>query len=483
VRPGQAGREIQLQAKQAIAFSTSATEVLYGGAAGGGKSYLKRVSAIRWCLEVPGVQVYLFRRTLTDLRDNHLRGPTNFHVMLEALVESGHVKYRAVENEFEFWNGSVLHLCYCDTESDVEKYRGAEIHVLLMDELTHFTEYQYRFLRSRVRIAGLAVPEAYKGRLPRIEAASNPGSIGHAWVKRTFVTPKPALEMWRTGADEGGMLRQFIPARLADNPHLTRDDPSYADRLRGLGADSLVRAMLDGDWDIVAGQAFEKLRREVHSIEPFEPPEDWLCFGSLDWGSSKPFSFGVWAVANGNAVPDGRIYRRGALIRWKEWYGWNGKPDEGRRMEVEDVASGIKARLAGRRLAYIAADPAIWKVDGGPSHAERMLGKGVILRKSDNAREQGYLEVRQRIAGDEEGPMLFVTKNCHDGFWRTMPDLVMDEDHPEDVDTDQEDHCYDEVRYACMSRPWALSPKKKEPKPDRWLRFDDEEETESWRTA
>jgi hypothetical protein len=483
VRPGQAAREIELQAKQAIAFSTSATEVLYGGAAGGGKSYLKRVSAIRWCLEVPGVQVYLFRRTLTDLRDNHLRGPTYFHVMLEALVESGHVKYRAVENEFEFWNGSVLHLCYCDTESDVEKYRGAEIHVLLMDELTHFTEYQYRFLRSRVRIAGLAVPEAYKGRLPRIEAASNPGSIGHAWVKRTFVTPKPALEMWRTGADEGGMLRQFIPARLADNPHLTRDDPSYADRLRGLGADSLVRAMLDGDWDIVAGQAFEKLRREVHSIEPFEPPEDWLCFGSLDWGSSKPFSFGVWAVANGNAVPDGRIYRRGALIRWKEWYGWNGKPDEGRRMEVEDVASGIKARLAGRRLAYIAADPAIWKVDGGPSHAERMLGKGVILRKSDNAREQGYLEVRQRIAGDEEGPMLFVTKNCHDGFWRTMPDLVMDEDHPEDVDTDQEDHCYDEVRYACMSRPWALSPKKKEPKPDRWLRFDDEEETESWRTA
>src|SRR6185369_15597086 len=318
------------------------------------------------------------------------------------------------ENEFEFWNGSVLHLCYCDTESDVEKYRGAEIHVLLMDELTHFTEYQYRFLRSRVRIAGLAVPEAYKGRLPRIEAASNPGSIGHAWVKRTFVTPKPALEMWRTGADEGGMLRQFIPARLADNPHLTRDDPSYADRLRGLGADSLVRAMLDGDWDIVAGQAFEKLRREVHSIEPFEPPEDWLCFGSLDWGSSKPFSFGVWAVANGNAIPDGRIYRRGALIRWKEWYGWNGKPDEGKRMEVEDVASGIKARLAGRRLAYIAADPAIWKVDGGPSHAERMLGKGVILRKSDNAREQGYLEVRQRIAGDEEGPMLFVTKNCHD---------------------------------------------------------------------
>src|SRR5262245_30732520 len=103
--------------------------------------------------------------------------------MLAPYVQSGHVKYRQVENEFEFWNGSMLHLCYCDSESDVENYQGAEIHVLLMDELTHFTEYQYRFLRSRVRLAGLKVPEAYRGRLPRIEAASNPGSIGHAWVK------------------------------------------------------------------------------------------------------------------------------------------------------------------------------------------------------------------------------------------------------------------------------------------------------------
>jgi hypothetical protein len=96
-----------------------------------------------------------------------------------------------------------------------------------------------------------------------------------------------------------------------------------------------------------------------------------------------------------------------------------------------------------------------------------MLKYGVVLRKSDNARIQGYLEVRQRIAGDEDGPMLYATKNCHDGFWRTMPYLVMDESHPEDVDTDQEDHCYDDVRYACMSRPWMQAPSKKEVKPDR----------------
>lgn len=480
--------KLTLEPKQGMALESGATELLYGGAAGGGKSYYLRTSAIRWCVEVPGVQVYLFRRTLPDLRDNHLRGPTSFHVMLDGFVRSGQVKYRSVENEFEFSNGSILHLCYCDSENDVEKYRGAEIHVLLMDELTHFSEYQFRFLRSRVRLAGLKVPEKYKARLPRIECGSNPGSIGHAWVKRTFISPKPPMEVWKAPPEEGGMLRQFIPARLSDNPHLTADDPNYADRLRGLGTDNLVRAMLDGDWDIVAGQAFEKLRRESHCVEPFVPPDDWLCFGSFDWGSTRPFSFGLWCVSNGRELPDGRVFRAGAMVRYDEWYGWNGKPNEGLRMEVDEVAEGMRKKIGDRRLAYTVADPSIWKVDGGPSLAERMLRHGITLRKGDNSRNPGYVELRARIAGDEEGPMLFATSNCHAGFWRTMPDLVMDEHKSgpksEDVDTDQEDHCYDDVRYAVMSRPWKRHVEKPKDRPDRWMkRFDGEDNEESWKTA
>jgi len=436
--------DIKLTPKQTVFFTTSATEILFGGAAGGAKSFALRVSAIRWCGEVSGVQVYLFRRTLPDLRDNHLRGPTSFFVMLAKGLESGQVKYKAVENEFEFQNGSVLHLCYCDSENDVEKYRGAEIHVLLIDELTHFSEYQYRFLRSRVRVAGVKVPQGYRGRLPRIEAASNPGSVGHAWVKRAFISPKPELEIWKTPSDEGGMLRQFIPAKLSENPYLSEEDPDYANRLRGLGAQDLVKAMLDGNWDIVAGMAFEKLRRDVHCVEPFTPPEDWLVFGSLDWGSTRPFSFGLWAVSNGNEV-DGRTYQRGALIRYRERYGWNGKPNEGLRMEVAEVAQEI-LKVCDRKPAYIIADPSMWKVDGGPSHAETMMKSGVILRKADHNRHAGYLEVRQRIAGNDEGPLLYATKNCHDGFWRTMPDIVMDAHRyglkSEDVDTNQEDHCF-----------------------------------------
>jgi hypothetical protein len=144
----------------------------------------------------------------------------------------------------------------------------------------------------------------------------------------------------------------------------------------------------------------------------------------------------------------------------------------------------LKARIGGRRLAYIAADPSMWKVDGGPSIAETMLRRGIVLRKADHNRLTGYVEVRQRINGDGDGPMLYATKNCHEGFWRTMPDLVMDESHPEDVDTDGEDHCYDDVRYGCVSRPWMNAPQKKKPPVDRWLRLVEEDhEDESWKTA
>ena len=481
--------ELSLQPKQSQAFMSEATEILYGGAAWGGKSYLERTSAIRWCVEVGGVQVYFFRRTLPDLRDNHLRGPTSFFHMLEPYLKGGHVKFKAVENEFEFWNGSVLHLCYCDSENDVEKYRGAEIHVLIMDELTHFSEFQYRFLRSRVRIAGLKIPEKYKGRLPRIECASNPGSIGHAWVKRTFISPKPEMEVWRTDPGEGGMVRQFIPARLSDNPFLTKDDPTYADRLRGLGSDSLVKAMLDGDWNIVAGSAYEKLSRKTHCIEPFIPPDDWLCFGSFDWGSAKPFSYGMWTVSNGNELPDGRSYQRGAIIRYDEYYGWNGKPNEGVRMEVPEVAAEILKREEGRRMTYRVGDSSMWKIDGGPSIAETFIKHGVVMRQSikgPGSRHNGYIEVRNRINGNEDGPMLFATKNCHSGFWRTMPDQVLD-DHTwglkaEQLATEQEDHCSDDVMYACTSRPWMRVLKKQEQKVRDWLRFKEPEE-ESWRTA
>src|SRR5260221_332279 len=176
---------LPLHPKQAEALNTLGTEVLYGGAAGGGKSHLMRCAAIVWCASIPGLQVYLFRRIKDDLHKNHIEGPKGFPVLLAAWIVAGLVKI--VEDEIRFWNGSKIYLCHCKDEKDRFKYLGAEIHVLLVDELTTFSDVIYRFLRGRVRAVGINVPDALKGQFPRILASSNPGNIGHAWVKRAFI--------------------------------------------------------------------------------------------------------------------------------------------------------------------------------------------------------------------------------------------------------------------------------------------------------
>ena len=248
---------LALHPKQEVALNTPATEVLFGGAAGGGKSHLMRSAAILWASAVDGLQVYLFRRQLPDLVKNHMEGPSGFHAMLAPWTSAGHAEI--VESEIRFWNGSKIYLCHCKDEQDRFNYHGAEIHVLLMDELTHFPEVVYRFLRSRVRAVGLSVPPEYVGRFPRILCGSNPGNIGHHWVKATWIDRLKPFELRPAPESEGGMLRQFIPSRLADNPSMVKDDPGYRVRLRGLGSTALVRAMEEGDWNVVEGAFFDGL--------------------------------------------------------------------------------------------------------------------------------------------------------------------------------------------------------------------------------
>ncbi|MDV6320739.1 terminase family protein, partial [Chromohalobacter sp. HP20-39] len=163
--------------------------------------------------------------------------------------------------------GSKIHLCHCQYEKDVIKYQGAQIHVLLIDELTHFTEKIYRYLRGRCRLGGLKVPERYRGLFPRIICGSNPGGVGHNWVKAAFIDIAPPKAITQMPPKEGGKRRQYIPAKLADNPSMAESDPDYSSTLEGLGSPELVRAMRDGDWDIVAGGMFDDLwSRPVHVL-------------------------------------------------------------------------------------------------------------------------------------------------------------------------------------------------------------------------
>lgn len=444
---------IKFQPKQGLLLTSEATEILYGGAAGGGKSYAMRMLAILWAWAFPGLQVYLFRRISDDLVKNHVEGPTGFQALLSTWQNAGFCEI--VQGEIRFWNGSKIYLCHCHEDRDRFKYQGAEIHVLLIDELTHFSEVVYRFLRSRVRMSGLTLPPEVAGRFPRIIAGSNPGNIGHMWVKRTFIDNHEPLDMWRTSDDEGGMLRQYIPARLDDNEALLTSDPTYRTRLRGLGSAALVKAMESGDWNIIEGAFFDCWDTERHVIRPFAVPAWWTRFRSFDWGSAKPFSVGWWAVVGEDfTLDDGRTLPRGALVRYREWYGCReGSENVGLKLQVADVAQGILLREdKDEKITYSVADPAIFKEDGGPSIGEQMARAGVLFKRADNARVAGWSQMRNRMMADPD-PQIVTFSTCLDSI-RTIPALMHDEHKPEDLDSDGEDHAADEWRYACMSRPY-----------------------------
>lgn len=432
-----------------------------------------RIAAIVWCSAVPGLQVYLFRRIRDDLNKNHMEGPKGFRAMFAGWVNQGWCTI--VEDEIRFWNGSKIYLCHCKDEKDIYKYQGAEIHVLLIDELTHFTEDMYRFLRNRVRMVGVVIPKEYAGGFPRILCGANPGNIGHLWVKSTFVTSGQAMELRRMPANDGGMLRQYIPARLEDNPSMTADDPGYEMRLEGLGSAALVQAMRWGDWDVIEGAFFDCWDRARHVVKPFEIPKDWTRFRSGDWGSASPFSFGWWAVVTDRyQTQEGVVLPRGCLVRYREWYGCQpGKPNVGLKMTAELVGAGIRAKeKSDPKISYGVLDPSAFKEDGGPSIHERIMkgsgssGQGtynVVFRQADNARVPlrgamgGWDQVRARMVGDSDGnPMIVCFSTCVDSI-RTIPALQHDSDRPEDLDTDMEDHAADDWRYGCMSRPWARS--------------------------
>lgn len=474
---------LHLHPKQAEAVHTEATEVLFGGAAGPGKSHALRVASIIWASEIPGLQVYLFRRLYDDLIKNHMEGPNGYRNMLAPWVEAKWV--RIVEDEIRFWNKSKIYLCHVQHEKDKFKYQGAEIHVLLPDELTHFTESIYRFLRSRLRKPGLKVPPKYEGMFPRVLAGSNPGNIGHQWVKASFVEAGGDIRLMPPS--EGGMRRQFIKARMADNPSLQEADPDYDAKLSGLGNPALVKAMRDGDWNVVEGAFFPEWDERKHVIRPVELPEFWLRLRSADWGSAKPYSVHWWRVASDDwQHPDGLIIPRGALIAYRELYGIRTKPDGSfdpdvgvgetpgevarRILELEGAAfdsQGEQIIEPSEKVQYGVIDPAAWSSDGGPSIGERLARKGLWFGKADNKRVPahgaigGHAEFRGRLKGDGDGrPLIYWFSTCIHAI-RTIPVLQHDPMRPEDVNTDMEDHAYDDCRYACMSRPWAA----KAPKP------------------
>jgi hypothetical protein len=411
-------------------------------------SHALRMEGLIWCLRVPGLQVYLFRRTFPELEKNHILPSRTF-------FPEDVCSYKTRDRRWEFDNGSMLHFCHCQYEADVFQYQGAEIHLLLIDELTTFTEFQYDFLRSRVRCA-LRIPKKWRHKIPGIVCGSNPGGVGHQFVKKRWVDYLVPYKISKAPNKEGGMRRCYIPGLLGDNKILMETDPEYIHRLDAL-PEPYRTAYMDGDWDIFMGQAF-MLSNKNHIIEPIPIPDNAPVYMTFDWGFGAPFSVGWWWLD-----ADGRLYR------FDEWYGWNGEINKGLRLEDSKIAVGIKKREYSqqvekyqRQVRYAGHDCFSKKPDyngggQGKSTAEVFAEHGLYLTKGDANRDLKIRQFRERLKIPDDGtrPMVQIYSTCVN-FIRTVGSLQSDQKKVEDIDTTGEDHQYDEACHIFMARPIGM---------------------------
>jgi hypothetical protein len=452
------------QPRQQIFHNAAARQILYGGAAGGGKSAALRWDAIDFCLHCPGLTSVVFRRTQPQLLRNHI-----MEIKRELPSQIG--TYNETHKHFQFHNGSVLIFKSLEYERDCEDIQGWEIHAGYVDEAGQLTPYMLDYIISRVRLGKYnktmekwgdeLLP--YKERLPRYALSANPGGISHHYLKQKFIDPAPAETQFYdytlrdpNDPEDKGWSTIYIPASMLDNAYL---DAGYAAQFGNL-PEHVQRQLRDGDWNVVPGAFFDCFDSTKHVIKPFAIPTHWTRFRSIDWGHATPFSVGWWAVSDGGVVVDNtgteRRHPDGALIRYREWYGCTKKnglsTTKGLRLSGTEVAQGILAReAADENINYTVADPSMWRSDGGVSQAERMVKEGVIPQKADNQRELGWQEMYRRI---KDGQM-YVFDTCQD-FIRTIPAIQSDEKRPEDITSTNrggEDHIADDTRYGCMSRP------------------------------
>lgn len=441
-------------------------EVVYGGARGGGKTDAClgdwALHAKRYGADAKGL---FLRRTQVALLPTIERAKRLFRPLGAVWKEQ--------EKRFVWPNGATLYFRYLDRDSDADNYQGHDYTRVYVEELTQFADPSPLDKIKATLRSGAGVPTGFR-------ASCNPGGPGHTWVKSRYID-QGAWNIVRSvfinpfTNEEVSRSRVFIPAKLSDNPQLLHNDPGYVANLFMSGSKALVQAWLQGDWDVIEGAFFDCWDNTKHVVSPFAIPSDWTRFRSFDWGSAAPFSVGWWAIAGddyqvetdnrsdqGRDGAPRRTYRtipRGALVRYREWYG-SSSPGKGLKLTTEEVAAGILERDEGDRIEYSVADPAIFAEDGGPSRAEVFGRQKVWFTRADNKRVGsngamgGWDEMRQRLKGSDGVPMLYVFETCRD-FIRTVPALPHDPNKPEDVDTSAEDHVADEARYACMSRPWV----------------------------
>ena len=437
-----ASLNLSITPKQHQFISATATEVLFGGAAGGGKSYGQLVDALIYALRYAGSKQLILRRTYTELEKSLIRAHLDFYPL-------SIYTYNASAHVGRFSNGSIIDFGYCATENDVSQYQSAEYDVIRFDELTHFTEYQYVYMLSRVRGA--------KPFPRQVKSSTNPGSVGHAWVKARFIDPAPPNTVITA---DNGTTRVFIPSLLDDNTFLMQADPDYKARLMAL-PEAERKALLYGVWDIFEGQYFPEFDSAKHVIDPFPIPPDWRRYIAFDYGLDMLAAY--WIAVDNNVN----------CYVYKEYCAPN--------LPISAAAKAIIDTTNGERIHTVLAPPDLWgrSQETGKSKAILFGEAGLNLTRSSNDREAGWLSIKELLRLNAEGePRLKIFRQCHKLITH-LPQLIIDPKRPTDTLNEPHEitHSPDALRYFAIY--WVKPIKAKEAERVRYT----PDQLEDWRRA
>ena len=401
------------------------TDVLYGGAAGGGKSYAMLVDPLRFAHKAAH-RALILRRSMPELRELIDKSRELYPKAFPGC------KFREVEKIWTFPSGAKIEFGFLERDADVYRYQGQAYSWIGFDEITHLnTEFSWNYLSSRLRTTD---PEI----TPYMRCTANPGGVGATWVKKRYVDPNEPNEAFM-GAD--GLTRKFIPARLEDNPYLAKDG-RYEQMLKSL-PDIQRKQLLEGNWDVTEGAAFTEFDVNTHVITPFEIPINWERTKGIDYGYASE-SACVWACIDPSD---------GTLIVYRELYrkGLTG-------VDLADLIT--KMELADPLSVQGVLDTAAWNRTGttGPTVGETLVRAGHKLRRADKNRIQGKIQIHEYLKLRPSGrPRLQIFNTCP-YLIRELQSLPLDKSNPEDVDTKAPDHAYDALRYLIMGRPKINDP-------------------------
>ncbi len=420
--------DLKVTKKQKRFIDARENEVLFGGAAGGGKSFGQIVDALLFALKYPGSKQLILRRTFSELDKSLIR--TSLSLYPKEIYS-----FNSSSHTGKFKNGSCIDFGYCANENDVYQYQSAEYDCIRFDELTHFTEMQYVYLISRVRGAN-PFPK-------QIKSSTNPGGVGHSWVKARFVDPAPST---RAFCADGEMTRVFLPSLLCDNDFLNKSDPDYRKRLEAL-PEREKKALLYGDWNIFEGQYFTEFSTKKHICEPFEIPPSWRRYRTIDYGLDRLAV--LWIAVS----PDGRVYV------YRE-YCESGLP-------ISAAAKAIIERTSENEDIYATlAPPDLFSrtQESGKTKASIFHEFGVTFTKTSNDRECGWLAIKELLCDTGDGAKLQIFRSCNE-IIKCLPALTIDKIRPTDCANEPHEitHAPDALRGFAIfhTRPNEALEKKK----------------------